>query len=84
MATLRSILETASGLYRETRSGQEYQRQDLLALLPDEALDTPVHIRKVCSGVYQIELATADNMTYNLYSRRRSVRSDHPNSFEDT
>jgi hypothetical protein len=78
MATLRSVLETASGLYRESRTGQGYQRQDLLDQLPEDALATPVRLRKVSSGVYQIELETDGNGTYDLYSRRREVRGESP------
>lgn len=74
MATLRSVLETASGLYRESRTGQGYQREDLLEQLSDEALDSPVTIRKVGTGVYQIAVETVENGTYDLYSRRRELR----------
>jgi len=76
MATLRSVLETANGLYRESRTGQGYQRQDLLDQLPEDTLDSPVQIRKVSPGVYQIELERNGNGTYNLYSRRREVRGE--------
>jgi hypothetical protein len=78
MATLRSVLETANGLYRESRTGQGYQRQDLLDQLPEEALNSPVHIRKVSPGVYQIELERNGNGTYDLFSRRREVRGESP------
>lgn len=77
MATFRSILETANGLYRESRSGQKYQPYDLLMNLPDEMLDSPAHIRKVSPGVYQIELLATGNGVYDLFSRRRAVRPDN-------
>jgi len=76
MATFRSILETANGLYRESDSGHGYQPYDLLHNLPEEALNAPAHIRKVSPGVYRIELEKPDNGTYELFSRRRSVRSE--------
>jgi hypothetical protein len=74
MATFRSILETANGLYRESRTGQGYQPSDLLHHLPDEALDAPSHIHKVSPGVYRIEVEKFDNGTYDLFSRRRTMR----------
>ena len=83
MATLRSVLETASGLYRESRTGQGYQRQDLLDQLPDETLDSAVHIRKVSAGIYQIELETIKNGRYDLYSRRREVRPATSTTLDD-
>ncbi len=76
MATFRSILETANGLYRESDTGHGYQPYDLLHSLPEEALDAPAHIRKVSPGVYRIELQTSDNGTYDLFSRRRTVRTE--------
>lgn len=82
MATLRSVLATANGLYRESRTGRKYQRQDLLDQLPDEALDAPVHIRKMSPGIYQIEIETSENGAYELYSRRRTVRSEHPDTLD--
>lgn len=76
MATFRSILETANGLYRESRTGERYQPYDLLHHLPPEALDAPAHIRKVSPGVYRIALEKSDNGTYDLFSRRRTVRAE--------
>jgi hypothetical protein len=76
MATFRSILETANGLYRETGTGQGYQPYDLLHHLPPEALDAPARIRKVSPGVYRIELEKSDNGVYDLFSRRRTVRPE--------
>jgi hypothetical protein len=76
-------LETANGLYRESRTGQGYQRQDLLDQLPDEALDSPVHIRKVSPGIYEIELESSENGRYDLYSRRREVRSVPSTTLDD-
>jgi hypothetical protein len=83
MTTLRSVLETANGLYRESRTGQGYQRQDLLDKLPDEALDSPVHIRKVSPGIYEIELESSENGRYDLYSRRREARSVPSTTLDD-
>ena len=80
MATLRSVLETANGLYRESLTGQGYQRQDLLDHLSDETLDAPVHIRKLSPGIYQIEVETSENGIYDLYSLRREVRPAPPNT----
>jgi hypothetical protein len=76
MATFRSILETANGLYRESRTGQKYQPYDLLHQLPDEVLDTSARIKKVSPGVYRIELEETGNGMYDLFSRRRTVRTE--------
>lgn len=76
MATFRSILETANGLYRESETGHGYRPYDLLHKLPEEALNAPAHIRKVGPGVYRIELEKSGNGTYELFSRRRTVRSE--------
>ena len=83
MATLRSILETASGLYRESRTGEGYERQDLLDRLNDETLNSPVVIRKVSTGVYHIALESGASGTYDLYSRRRELRAIPLESAED-
>jgi hypothetical protein len=83
MATLRSVLETTSGLYRESRTGQGYQREDLLDQLPDEALDAPVRIRKKSAGIYEIEIETSENGKYDLYSRRREVRPVASTTLDD-
>jgi hypothetical protein len=80
MATFRSILETANGLYRESRTGQKYQPSDLLHHLPDEVLDTSAHIKKVSPGVYRIELEWPGNGMYDLFSRRRTVRTEERES----
>ena len=77
MATLRSVLETANGLYHEPGTGASFQGRDLLASLPDEALDAPVRIRKVRAGIYQLEVQTPGNGRYDLYSRRRALRTEH-------
>lgn len=76
MATFRSILETANGLYRESDTGRGYQPYDLLHNLPEEALNAPAHIRKMSPGIYRIELEKSGNGTYELFSRRRSARSE--------
>ena len=83
MATLRSILETASGLYRESRTGEGYERQDLLERLNDETLNSPVLIQKVDTGVYHITLESGTKGTYDLYSRRRGLRVTTPNTSQD-
>ena len=80
MATFRSILETANGLYRESGTGRGFQPYDLLHDLPEEALNAPAHIRKVSPGVYRIELEKSGNGAYELFSRRRSVRAEDQES----
>jgi hypothetical protein len=76
MATFRSILETANGLYRESRTGERYQPYDLLHQLPDDVLDASARIKKVSPGVYRIELEKTGNGMYDLFSRRRTVRTE--------
>lgn len=80
MATFRSILETANGLYRESQTGERYQPYDLLHHLPDEVLDASARIKKVSQGVYRIELEKTGDGMYDLFSRRRTVRAEEPDT----
>ncbi|HEX6506589.1 MAG TPA: hypothetical protein VF221_03065 [Chloroflexota bacterium] len=75
MPTLRSVLETANGLYRDMNTGKGYLRQDLLAQLSEEALAVPIQIKKIRPGVYAIHLNGPRDGTYELFSRRRTERS---------
>jgi hypothetical protein len=72
MATMKAVLETVSGLYRDTGTGHGYRAGDLLSDLPRETLQSRVGIRRFQRGVYAIELE--DGRIFDLYSRRRTRR----------
>ena len=72
--TLRSILTTVTGLYREPARDRGYLPQELLSRLSDEVLGSPVRLEKLGSGVYRISAADGYEPLYVLYSRRRHLR----------
>lgn len=74
MPTLRILLETASGLYRDENQGREYRGDQLLQELPDDVLTHPVALERLAPCVYLVRLQNGHNTRFVLYSRRRHSR----------
>ncbi len=73
MPTLRTLLETANGLYRDSTVNEEYPRSALMAHLAPDVLELPVKLAKVGDGTYTVRLVDGDD-GFVLYSRRRAPR----------
>jgi hypothetical protein len=74
MATLRDLTLLVSGLYRDTRTGHAYRREELLTQLPASMLDCPVNLSKQTAGVYSLSLEDGQEEVFELFSRRRRPR----------
>lgn len=74
MPTLRGVLITANGLYRDRASGRTYLRHELLAALSGDALGARVYLERVDRGRYTIGLEGVEGPVYDLFSRRRTSR----------
>jgi len=75
MLTLRDVLETINGLYREPESGRGLPRHDLLASLSGDALSRPVRIRKRAPGIFGV-VEPDGGLLYELFSRREQPRME--------
>lgn len=74
MPTLRALLDTADGLYRDVSGGTSYLRDDLVGQLSDGVLSRKVTLCKTGFGTYRIMVDGVSSPSYDLYSRRRTAR----------
>ncbi|MGI8826550.1 MAG: hypothetical protein ACR2JC_13050 [Chloroflexota bacterium] len=73
MATLKAVLETTTGLYRDADSGKGYLRHELLQSLSSEILSSQVQLQRVDRGTYILSLS---DRKFELLSRRRTPRRE--------
>lgn len=76
MATLKTLLDTANGLYREVVDGQGYRRAELIEHMPENILTQPVTLERIDRCTYEVRFAQSREPSFVLYSRRRATRSD--------
>jgi len=78
MLTLKAVLETTTGLYRDSVTGREFLHDELLASLPADVLACRVHLQRVRDGTYMIYVHADGARAYQLLSRRRVPRLTAP------
>lgn len=74
MVTLRDVLETINGLYREPHGGRGYPRHVLLVSLAGPDLEQPVRIRKQAPGIFGV-IQSDGRLLYEVFSRREAPRT---------
>ena len=75
MVSLRAVLTTVDGLYLDPETGRRYCPDELLTSLPAEILDTRARVQKMGPGTYRLRLAGHQRAAFDVYSRRRVVRT---------
>ncbi|MGH2449222.1 MAG: hypothetical protein ACRDFS_11565 [Chloroflexota bacterium] len=73
MATLRDMLVTINGFYREPEADRGLPGSELLARLPIEVLDEEIAIERRQEGIFTVSVAGGPE--YEVLSRRRNRRS---------
>ena len=74
MATLRTLATLANGLYCDEETGVQYRRDDFLARIPCNVLESTIRLEKRAPGVYAVGVGGDEPHRFELLSRRRRPR----------